>query len=121
MRMGPLVARRFSDRGGRAGLGTDLSSYARADILVQARLLLQVERMSDEDPDPKEIWPARPVLELATRQAADSLGLGSEVGSLTAGKRANVVRECGDCAACLARCDPLGRSRCLAAVLHLPR
>jgi len=45
MRMGPLAARRFSDRGVRAGLGTDLSSYPRADILLQARLLLQAERM----------------------------------------------------------------------------
>jgi cytosine/adenosine deaminase-related metal-dependent hydrolase len=91
MRMGPLAAGRFSDRGGRASLGTDLSSYARADILLQARLLLQVERMSPENPDPKQIWPARRVLELATQQAAESLGLGSEVGSLTAGKRADVV------------------------------
>ena len=47
--------------------------------------------MTGEDPDPKEIWPARRVLELATRLAAESLGLGSEVGSLTAGKRADVV------------------------------
>jgi len=95
MGTGPLMARRYLERGGAASLGTDLSSYGRADILQQARLLLQVERMSaarESSQLPTVIgWVARAALELATRIAADSLGLGSEVGSLAVGKRADVV------------------------------
>lgn len=95
MGTGSLAARRFVARGGAASLGTDLSSYARADILQQARLLLQVERMTlaaagDGLPSVTG-WPAREVLELVTQQAANSIGLGSEIGSLTLGKRGDVV------------------------------
>lgn len=104
MGLGPLVARRFTDLGGRASLGTDLSSYARADILAQARLLLQTERASIADdsggPPPATVgWFARGVLDLVTQGAATSIGLGSEVGSLTVGKRGDVV---------VVRPDPLG-------------
>jgi len=102
MGTGPLAARRYLERGGAASLGTDLSSYARADILQQARLLLQVERMSaarESGHLPTTIgWHARAALELATRTAAESLGLGFEVGSLTIGKRGDLV---------LVRPDPL--------------
>lgn len=95
MGAGPLMARRYVDRGGAASLGTDLSSYGRADILQQARLLLQVERMNGARESgllPTVIgWEARSALELATRIAADSLGLGEEVGSLSVGKRGDVV------------------------------
>lgn len=95
MGTGPLVARRYLDRGGAASLGTDLSSYARADILQQGRLLLQVERMVLADASeglPTFVgWRCRDVLELMTKRAAESLGLGSEIGSLTVGKRGDVV------------------------------
>ncbi|MBR0755298.1 hypothetical protein JQ604_24200 [Bradyrhizobium jicamae] len=64
MGTGPLVARRFVDQGGAASLGTDLSSYLRADILQQARILLQVERKSLAETAgklPTKIgWHARP-------------------------------------------------------------
>ncbi|WP_162186048.1 amidohydrolase family protein [Amycolatopsis jejuensis] len=98
MGTGPLLARRFASRGGAASLGTDITSYTRADILAQARLLLQVERSADALP-PTVTWRARDALDLATRSAATSLGLASEVGTLTTGTRGDVV---------VVRPDPLG-------------
>lgn len=95
MGTGPLVARRFRDIGGGAILGTDLSSYARADILQQARLLLQLERalMAQASGGLPTVvgWRAREVLDLVTGRAAESIGLASEIGSLTPGKRGDVV------------------------------
>ncbi|MET4781536.1 amidohydrolase family protein [Glaciihabitans sp. UYNi722] len=95
MGTGPLIARRYVEIGGSASLGTDLSSYSRADIIQQARLLLQVERMTAAQRTgalPTKIdWRARDVLELATRIAAESLGMGDEIGTLTPGKRGDVI------------------------------
>lgn len=103
MGTGPLAARRFVELGGAASVGTDLSSYGRACVLQQARLLLQHERAVLAQGDgglPATVgWTARQALEIATRRGAEALGLGSEVGSLTVGKRADIV---------IVRPDPIG-------------
>ncbi|MEV5845409.1 amidohydrolase family protein [Streptomyces sp. NPDC051985] len=96
MGSGPLLARRFVEKGGSAALGMDLSSYAGADILRQAHLLLQVERKGLAEaaggrPAMETPWAARAALELATRIGAEAVGLGDEVGTLTPGKRGDVV------------------------------
>jgi cytosine/adenosine deaminase-related metal-dependent hydrolase len=103
MGLGRPAALRFRRAGGKACVGTDLSAYARADIVAQARLLLQVERQihSAGSPTPPEVvsWTVRDALALATRDGAEALGLGAEVGTVSAGKRADVV---------LVRPDPIG-------------
>ncbi|MEU9891750.1 amidohydrolase family protein [Sphaerisporangium sp. NPDC051011] len=103
MGIGPLAALRFREAGGAAGIGTDLSNYARADVLQQARLLLQVERFALAQGSPKPPrsigYTARDVLALATLDGAEALGLADTIGSLSVGKRADIV---------LVRPDPLG-------------
>ncbi|MPY56177.1 amidohydrolase family protein [Streptomyces spongiae] len=95
MGSGPLLARRFVAMGGSAALGMDLSSYTAADILRQAHLLLQSERASlaaaDPMPAAETPWPTYGALELATRVGAEAVGLGAEVGTLTPGKRGDVI------------------------------
>ncbi|MCC4315261.1 amidohydrolase family protein [Streptomyces malaysiensis] len=103
MGIGPLAARRFRAAGGAAAIGTDLSNYARADVLQQARLLLQVERftLAQGSPRPPRSvgYGVRDALALATLDGAEALGLADTIGSLSVGKRADVV---------LVRPDPLG-------------
>ncbi|MEI9985572.1 MAG: amidohydrolase family protein [Aliidongia sp.] len=95
MGLGPLMAKRFVELGGAASLGVDITCFVQADMLKQARLLLQVERKRAADElgkVPSEIgWPTRAVLELLTLTGARSLGMGHEIGSLTPGKRADVI------------------------------
>jgi len=95
MGIGRLQARRFGELGGASSLGLDLSSYAQSDILKQARLMLQTERKRLADAaghmPAKTGWAARGALEMVTIKGAQSLGLDHEVGSLTPGKRADVV------------------------------
>jgi 5-methylthioadenosine/S-adenosylhomocysteine deaminase len=95
MGLGPLMARRFVELGGAASLGVDVACFVQADVLKQARLLLQAERkrMADElGAVPREIgWTTRAVLDMLTLTGARSLGLEHEIGSLTPGKRADVI------------------------------
>lgn len=95
MGLGALMARRFVDLGGAASLGLDTTSFTQADMFKQARLLLQMERkrLADEAGRmPVEIgYGTRAVLELLTLTGARSLGMGAEIGSLTPGKRADIV------------------------------
>jgi 5-methylthioadenosine/S-adenosylhomocysteine deaminase len=95
MGLGPLMAKRFVELGGAASLGVDVSCMVQADVLKQARLLLQAERkrMADErGAVPREIgWTTRAVLDMLTLTGARSLGLEHEIGSLTPGKRADVI------------------------------
>ncbi|MGE3619132.1 MAG: amidohydrolase family protein [Acidimicrobiia bacterium] len=91
MRMGTGIADilRWAEAGVRFGLGTDgmLSSY-RLDMFEVMRAAAMLARITAGDP---QVMPARQVLHLATQGGADALGWGAEIGSLTPGKRADVV------------------------------
>lgn len=84
------------------GLGVDVVSLASGDVLAQARSVLTLDRLADaqehrlqgREPARTATSPtldARRALELATSEAARSMGLGDEIGSLTPGKAADVV------------------------------
>ena len=87
MGLGPLVARKFTELGGASSLGIDTSCVVRADILRQAHLMLQTERMTlaaKAGEFPRSIgWPLRSVVELITSTGARAVGLEEELGSLT--------------------------------------
>ncbi|WP_262699515.1 MULTISPECIES: amidohydrolase family protein [Streptomyces] len=94
MGLGPYLASRLVGRGGAAALGADTTCYAQADILGEARALLDAERRDAAAVAggiPQEVLPARAALDLATIIGARAVGLHDEVGSLTPGKRANVT------------------------------
>lgn len=78
-------ARVFWDAGVTLAFGTDqqrLRPYAEA-VLGEARALA-------------EVLPTEEVISILTRNAADYLGLGGEIGTLEAGKRADMVIVAGD-------------------------
>lgn len=91
MRMGTGTADivSWARAGIRFGLGTDgmLSSY-RLDMFEVMRAAAMLARVTAGDP---EVLPARELLQMATQGGADALGWGSEIGSITPGKRADLV------------------------------
>jgi len=78
-------------------LSCDIMSFNSGDLLSQIRLGLNYQRWEDIDPERLGYLPSSLVLkceaalEWATINGADACGLGSRVGSLTPGKRADVV------------------------------
>jgi 5-methylthioadenosine/S-adenosylhomocysteine deaminase len=84
------------------GLGVDIVSAVSGDVAAQARSALALDRMADAQehrlqgrepvrtPDSPAL-DARRALELATSEAARSIGLGDVAGSITPGKAADVV------------------------------
>ncbi|KAL0253461.1 hypothetical protein SLS55_010440 [Diplodia seriata] len=104
MGMGHPVAFRIVDGWGdqgraKVGLGVDVACAVSNDVVAQARLLLQAQRARDNEEfakrgrGPPLVCPRKAVdvLRLATQGGADALGIGELVGSLTVGKRADVV------------------------------
>lgn len=76
-------------RGVNVGLGTDgAASNNRLDILAEMRLAALLAK--GESGDPTAV-PAHAALEMATINAARALGLDRLIGSLTPGKRADIV------------------------------
>jgi len=79
----------YLDSGARVGLGIDSTSLGgSADMFGLMKLcqLIEAGRKKDE-----LAMPARKLLELATIEGARSLGMDSQVGSITPGKRADVI------------------------------
>lgn len=83
----PVVAMR--SMGIVVGLGTDsVASSNRMDLFDEGRLAVLQQRARNEHPT---LLPAREVLEMATRGGAQALGLDHEVGTIEAGKAADLV------------------------------
>jgi 5-methylthioadenosine/S-adenosylhomocysteine deaminase len=104
----PLVA-----AGIRVGIGSDsVASNNRMDILDEARLAVLIHRAATQRHD---AFGAHQALELATIGGARALGIDSRVGSLEAGKDADLAAFRTD----IARTTPLG-DPCSAAIFALP-
>jgi cytosine/adenosine deaminase-related metal-dependent hydrolase len=98
MGMGFPVAIRARDAGVRSSLGIDIVSNYSGDMFSQMRLCLQASRALENRAyelrgrAPRRLRvTARDVLELATRGGAEASGLAHRVGTLEAGKQADIV------------------------------
>lgn len=94
MGMGMSVAFRAKDHGCRVGLGIDVVCNQGNDMVQQGRLLLQAERqLNNQEGDvPLDIKrKTEDVLRMMTLGGAEALGIEHLTGSLTPGKRADVV------------------------------
>lgn len=79
----------FLQRGIRVGLGTDSpASNNNLDMFQEMDITAKLHKAKRLDPT---VLDARQVLTLATQGAADALGLGQRIGSLEAGKRADLI------------------------------
>ncbi|WP_433370584.1 amidohydrolase family protein [Streptosporangium sp. CA-115845] len=76
----------FADAGGRAGLGTDVVVNAPADLFEPMRDTLRSHRAHTGT-----MHPAGGILAAATVDSARAIGLGDVVGTVAAGKRADLV------------------------------
>jgi len=102
MGMGHPIAFKAKDKGCTASLGCDVMCNNPADMFQQMRLLLQAQRHREHH----EKYPVGPplsmsrkcaeILEMATMGGAKAVGLGDLVGSITPGKRADLI---------ITRCD----------------
>ncbi len=84
----PVV--KMLEAGVRVGLGTDgAASNNDLDMWEEMRLAAFLQKVSRMDP---EVMPAKTVLNMATRGGAEAIGLGSSIGSLEVGKRADIIQ-----------------------------
>jgi 5-methylthioadenosine/S-adenosylhomocysteine deaminase len=78
------------EAGVRVGLGTDgPASNNDLDMWEEMRLAAFLQKVTRMDP---EVLPAQTVLGMATIGGATAIGLGDQVGSLEAGKRADIIQ-----------------------------
>lgn len=122
MGMGHPVAFRAIDEHGcsKVGLGIDVTCSQNNDMVAQTRLLLQAQRARDnaarhalgKGPPLANPRKAMDVLHLATQGGADALGVGHLVGSLTPGKRADVVVTACEDVGMVPVVDPVGMLVC---------
>ena len=98
MSMGPSVIGRFMQAGGLPTFGCDIISNNSGDLLVQARLAMQTQRMLDNAKDLAQHEGAevvsistRDMLRAMTTNAARALGLERKIGSLVPGKDADLI------------------------------
>jgi 5-methylthioadenosine/S-adenosylhomocysteine deaminase len=76
--------------GVRVGLGTDgPASNNDLDMWEEMRLAAFLQKVTRMDP---EVLPATEVLRMATSGGATAIGLGEKIGSLEAGKRADIIQ-----------------------------
>src|SRR5262245_34998180 len=76
--------------GVRMGLGTDgPATNNDLDMWEEMRLAAFLQKVSTMDP---KVVPARTALDMATRGGAQAIGLGEEIGSLTVGRRADLIQ-----------------------------
>jgi 5-methylthioadenosine/S-adenosylhomocysteine deaminase len=78
------------EAGVRVGLGTDgPASNNDLDMWEEMRLAAFLQKVTRMDP---EVLPAETVLGMATIGGATAIGLGDQIGSLEAGKRADIIQ-----------------------------
>ncbi|MYI77808.1 MAG: amidohydrolase [Gammaproteobacteria bacterium] len=84
----PVAA--YLDAGVTVGLGTDgAATNNDLDMWEEMRLAAYLQKVTKMDPT---VLPAKVVLELATSKGAEAIGLGSEIGTLREGMRADVIQ-----------------------------
>jgi len=98
MSMGPSVIGRFSRAGGKPTFGCDIISNNSGDLLTQARLGLQTERMLECAESLRQHHGATELtlttadmVRAMTVNAAGALGLADRIGTLTPGKDADLI------------------------------
>jgi 5-methylthioadenosine/S-adenosylhomocysteine deaminase len=98
MGMGHPVTGRFIAAGGKPTFGADIISGGSGDLFFHMRLGLQAQRMLDNDSvlatgfSPETIaLSTRTALKAATVWGAEAMGLGSQIGTLTVGKQADLI------------------------------
>jgi len=92
------VTDKVLEAGGRPAWGVDVCSSISGDVGSQMRIGLQLQRMFDNqeilenDEEVSQVnVSARDTLEMATVEGAKALGMEDEIGTLTPGKRADII------------------------------
>jgi cytosine/adenosine deaminase-related metal-dependent hydrolase len=83
---GPSPYSRFTAAGGRCGLGTDVVVNSPPDLFEPMRDTLRRHRA-----ETSSMAPAGSVLAAATADSAAAIGLGSSVGTVAPGRRADLI------------------------------
>lgn len=100
MGMGHPIAFKAHEHGCATSIGIDITSNNPADMFQQMRLLLQAQRHLDNETHPTRLprvsQRCEKVLEMATMGGAVAVGLKDTIGSITPGKRADLL---------ITRCD----------------
>ncbi|CAG7915463.1 unnamed protein product [Penicillium olsonii] len=98
MGMGTPPIRAFIEHGIQPSLSIDTSAAVAPDLLSQMRLALQTQRCLDHEASHKRRqvpmdleYTCRDALIWGTRNGADAVGLGDQIGTITPGKRADLV------------------------------
>ncbi len=98
MGMGYPAIAEATQAGAHPSLGIDCVSGCGGDMISHARLVLQATRYRGDEPGYAQMlapqtmtWTTRDALRWATMNGAEGAGLGHEIGSITPGKRADIV------------------------------
>jgi cytosine/adenosine deaminase-related metal-dependent hydrolase len=115
MGMGRLVFQAAEQRGIKPTLSADVMSLNSGDLFVQLRLALAFKRWADAEPtnlarsDPRQVsTSAYQALEWTTVNAAEALRLEDRIGSITVGKRADLILVGGSAINQHPQIDPAG-------------